>query len=172
MDEIQRRLARLKESSSVVSAQAISELEDSLPTLFGQDYPHVLTHGDLSRTNILMDEDTYEITGIVDWSLAAHLPFGMELDCLFLTTGYMDLGGWHDYACRSRMHETFWVEFWSAAGVDESARVGAREMAERAAKIGAILRYAFQRNEDGSASEELASDGALTWKYIEAWLGP
>lgn len=132
----------------------------------------MLTHGDLSRTNMLMDEDTYEITGLVDWSLAAMLPFGMELDSLFLTTGYMDLSDWHDYACRSRMHEAFWEEFWSAAGVEEGARARLREMAERAAKIGAILRYAFQRNKDGSASEELASDDALTWRYMEAWLDP
>lgn len=45
-----------------------------------------------------------------------------------------------------------------------------RDMAERAAKIGAILRYAFQRTADGSPSETLVSDGALTWRYLQAWL--
>lgn len=171
LERIQRRLALLIGSSSVLGTSAVSELDHSLPTLFAWEYPQVLTHGDFSRTNILVDEDTYEITGIIDWSLAAILPFGMELDCLFLTTGYMDRGGWHDYACRSRLHEVFWDEFWSASGVgDDRRRDEVRDMAERAAKIGAILRYAFQRNADGSPSETLASDGALTWRYLQAWL--
>ncbi|OJD10568.1 hypothetical protein AJ78_08462 [Emergomyces pasteurianus Ep9510] len=171
LDGIQRRLALLISSSSGLGAQAVLELERSLPTFFGQEYPQVLTHGDLSRTNILVDEDTYEITGIVDWSLAAILPFGMDLDCLFLTTGYMDRDGWHHYACRSRLHEAFWAEFWSASGVMDNAwRDQVRDMAERAAMIGAILRYAFQRNADGSPSEALVSERASTWRYLQAWL--
>ncbi|GAB1314237.1 hypothetical protein MFIFM68171_04447 [Madurella fahalii] len=119
----------------------------------------------------LVEEDTFEITGIIDWSLAAVLPFGMELDSLFLTTGYMDRGGWHDYACRSRLHQVFWNEFWSNSGIgDDDGRWGKiRDMAEQAARIGAILRYAFQRNADGSLSESLVSDGALTLRYLQAW---
>lgn len=133
----------------------------------------MLTHGDLSRTNILVDEDTYNITGIVDWSLAAILPFGMDLDCLFLTAGYMSRDGWHDYSCRLQLHEAFWAEFWLASGVRDDARQDqVRDIAERAAKIGAILRYAFQRNTDGSPSEALVSGGALTWRYLQAWLRP
>lgn len=128
-------------------------------------------HGDLPRTNILVDEDTYKTTGIVDWSLAAILPFGMDLDCLFLITGYMNLDGWHDYSCHLQLHEAFWTEFWLASGVrDDARRDQVRDMAERSAKIGAILRYAFQRNADGSPSEALVPDGALTWGYLRAWL--
>ncbi|KID63586.1 Protein kinase-like domain protein, partial [Metarhizium brunneum ARSEF 3297] len=172
LDGIQRRLALVRSSSlSIFETPSWWELERSLPALFARHYPQVLTHGDLSRTNILVDEDTYEITGIVDWSLASILPFGMDLDCLFLTTGYMDRHGWHDYACRSRLHEAFWTEFWSASQVrDDVRQYKIRETAERVAKIGAILRYAFQRNADGSPSETLMSDGALTWSYLQAWL--
>ena len=91
---IRCRLSNLRESLlSVLPSSIISELEHRLPILFSQEYPQVLTHGDLSRTNILVDKDMYEITGIVDWSLVTVLPFGMELDCLLLTTGYMDLSG-------------------------------------------------------------------------------
>jgi hypothetical protein len=149
----------------------MSDLEDSLPALFALDYPQVLTHGDLSRTNILVDGDTYEITGIVDWSLTTILPFGMELDTMFLTTGYMNRDGWHDYACCWRLREAFWSEFSSAVGVEnDTQRDKIRDIAERAARIGAILRYAFQRNPDGSPSKNLASDGASTWKYLQAWI--
>lgn len=131
-----------------------------------------MTHGDLSRTNILVDESTFNITGIVDWSLAAILPFGLELDSLFLTTGYMDRHGWHNYACRSRLHQVFWNEFWSILGItnNDGRRAKIRDMAEQAAKIGAILRYAFQRNADGSPSEALVSDEAFTLRYLQAWV--
>jgi aminoglycoside phosphotransferase (APT) family kinase protein len=78
----------------------LSRLIEVLPSLFSQDHPQVLTHGDLSLTNILVDETTFEITGIVDWSLTGVMPLGMELDILFLTTGFMTLHGWHDYACK------------------------------------------------------------------------
>ncbi len=37
-------------------------------------------------------------------------------------------------------------------------------MAEPAARIGVVLRYAFQ------LSEALVSDGALTWRYLQAWM--
>jgi hypothetical protein len=153
----------------VLGTSAVLELEHNIPKLFASDYPQVLTHGDLSTTNILVSEHTYEITGIIDWSLATILPFGMELDSLFLVTGYMDRGGWHDYACRSRLQEVFWVEFWSASGIGDDRRRGkVRDMAEQAARIGAILHYAFQRNADGSPSEALASSGASTWRYLQA----
>ncbi|KAF3039380.1 hypothetical protein E8E12_007427 [Didymella heteroderae] len=45
-----------------------------------EDYPIVLNHGDLIPSNILVDEQTWEITGLVDWAEAEQLPFGT---CLF-----------------------------------------------------------------------------------------
>lgn len=170
LENVRRRLTLLK-TSSILRLSAVEDLEQTLPALFASDYPQVLTHGDFSLTNILVSEDTYEITGIIDWSLTAKLPFGMELDALFLMTGYLDRDDWHDYACRSRLHEVFWDEFWSASGIgDVEQRDNLCSMAVRAARIGAILRYAFQRNADGSPSEVLASEGASTWRYLQAWL--
>lgn len=136
--------------------------------LFSQEYPQVLTHGDLSRTNILVDKNTFEITGIVDWSLAGVLPFGMEMDCLFLMTGYINFSGWHDYACRSQLQIAFWDEFWTVSGIEDSKRQKVRTLAESAAKIGAILRFAFQRNGDGPSSE-IAATSDRTSKYLNAW---
>ncbi|KAI4614761.1 uncharacterized protein J4E87_009356 [Alternaria ethzedia] len=45
-----------------------------------EDYPVVLNHGDLIPSNILVDHDTWEITGLVDWAEAEYLPFGT---CLY-----------------------------------------------------------------------------------------
>ncbi|GKZ25759.1 hypothetical protein AbraIFM66951_002414 [Aspergillus brasiliensis] len=136
----------------------IIELERSLPTLFNEAYPQVLTHNDLSQTNILLSEETFEITGIVDWSLARVRPFGMELDTLLLATGYMDLSGWHSYTCRPQMISAFWDEFWAHCHVPNNVcQQEIRTLAMQATKIGAVLRYAFQRNADCSPSEELTT---------------
>lgn len=47
---------------------------DKLRTI--DDYPVVLNHGDLIPSNILVNKETWEITGLVDWAEAEHLPFG------------------------------------------------------------------------------------------------
>ncbi|PYI05145.1 hypothetical protein BO78DRAFT_448090 [Aspergillus sclerotiicarbonarius CBS 121057] len=170
--EISRRLALLKTStSSIVAISIISELETILPHLFANEYPQVLSHGDFTKTNILVNPDTYEITGIVDWSLAAVQPFGLELDCLFLVTGCMDLRGWHNYTCRPRLLEAFWVEFWTVSGIEDGVeREKVRCMAEAARMIGAILRYSFERNPDGGPSEVLSKSEAMLC-MLSAWLG-
>jgi hypothetical protein len=43
------------------------------------DYSVVLNHGDLIPSNILVDEQTWEIRGLVDWAEAEYLPFGTSL---------------------------------------------------------------------------------------------
>lgn len=139
--------------------------------LFSPEYPQVLTHNDFSVTNILIDEDTFEITGIVDWSLATIMPFGMDLDVLFLTTGFMDLHGWHNYGCKPQLIEVFWEEFWAITRIEaEEHRRRTRRLAEAAGKIGAILRLAFRRNVNGSPAEEvLASESRM--QQLNAWVG-
>ncbi|KAL5360876.1 hypothetical protein BJX96DRAFT_184860 [Aspergillus floccosus] len=158
-ERIYHRLMKIKSSAHpIVPCTTIIELERSLPMLFRQTYPQVLTHSDLSQTNILINEETLEITGVVDWSLARVLPFGMELDTLLLATGYMDLSGWHNYTCRLQMFDAFWDEFWIRCRIYDDVRQ--REIcasAMQATKLGAVLHYAFQRNADGSPSEELTT---------------
>ncbi|KAK4142406.1 uncharacterized protein C8A04DRAFT_38353 [Dichotomopilus funicola] len=46
----------------------ITQVKDSLPALFSEDYPLVLTHSDFSERNILANPTTGEITGIIDWA--------------------------------------------------------------------------------------------------------
>ncbi|KAJ5587406.1 uncharacterized protein N7459_003171 [Penicillium hispanicum] len=170
---IARRLGVLKVSpSAAVPISIILGLETILPLLFTSEYPQVLTHGDFSKTNILVNPDTYEITGIVDWSLATVQPFGIELDCLFLMTGYMSLSGWYNYTCRPRLWGAFWTEFWTVSGIEDDGglrRENVRSMAEKAANIGAILRYAFDRNADGGPSEVLSTSDIMSI-MLKAWL--
>ncbi|KAH7019744.1 hypothetical protein EDB80DRAFT_746505 [Ilyonectria destructans] len=168
---IRKRLARLIEESpsSILLTPMLSKLVESLPSLFSQNYPQVLTHNDFSVTNILVDENKFGITGIVDWSLAAVMPFGMDLDILFLSTGFMTRDGWHDYTCKLLLQDTFWEEFWAISGIKgEEHRGRIQGLAEAACKIGAILRLAFRRYADGSPSHEvLVSDSSV--KYVRAW---
>lgn len=49
-------------------------------------HPVVLTHGDLIPSNILVDPETWEVTGLVDWAEAEYLPFGM---CLYGVEGVL-----------------------------------------------------------------------------------
>lgn len=121
-------------------------------------------------TNILIDESTFEITGIVDWSLATIMPFGLDLDILFLATGFMTHGEWHDYQCKPLLMEAFWAEFWNSTGIDDhEKRERVRSVAMVAAQIGAILRLTFKRNADGSPSHEiLITDTGMV--QLEAWL--
>ena len=137
-DAIYRRLEKIRNYSPLIlPSTTILELECSLSNLFSQEYVQVLTHNDLSQTNILISEDNFEITGIVDWSLAKILPFGMELDTLLLSTGYMDLSGWHSYTCHEHMISSFWNEFWAHCRVfDEKHQHEIRTLAMQATKVG------------------------------------
>ncbi|KAB5558335.1 hypothetical protein GE09DRAFT_109119 [Coniochaeta sp. 2T2.1] len=170
-EEIRKRLSQLAEEplSSILPNSMLPRLINDLPSLFSQDYPHVLTHGDFSVTNILVDKNQFEITGIVDWSLPAFMPFGVDLDILFLTTGFMTRDGWHDYACKLKLQRTFWEEFWAVSGIQGGElRSRIQGLAEAAGQIGAILRLAFRRNADGSPSEEiLLSESRM--KQLRAW---
>ncbi|CRK29160.1 hypothetical protein BN1723_014248 [Verticillium longisporum] len=169
---ISQRLARLMASPSViVPISMLSELQTVLPLLFSSEYPQVLTHGDFSKTNVLVNPNTYEVTGIVDWSLATVQPFGIDLDCLYLMTGCMNLTGWHYFTCRPRLLETFWAEFWTSSGIMNNSgvnRENVRAMVDAAAKIGAVLRYAFDRNANGSPSEELSTSNDMS-RMLKAW---
>lgn len=41
--------------------------------------PVVFTHGDLLPSNILVDEQSWHLNGLVDWAEAEFLPFGIGL---------------------------------------------------------------------------------------------
>ncbi|KAK3996028.1 hypothetical protein QBC44DRAFT_304818 [Cladorrhinum sp. PSN332] len=54
----------------------------------GSSLPWVLTHGDLVPSNILIDPETGEITGLIDWAEGEYLPFGMGFVGLEEILGY------------------------------------------------------------------------------------
>jgi len=93
------------------------------------DYPVVLNHGDLIPSNILVDQNTWEITGLVDWAEAEYLPFGT---CLYglehlLGTTSLDLPTsapkWTYFNGATRLRELFWARLIDAVPELE-ARMG------------------------------------------------
>ncbi|OAL70346.1 hypothetical protein A7D00_5312 [Trichophyton violaceum] len=53
----------------------------------GWDRP-VLTHGDVSDRNILIDSDTLAVTGFIDWEIANIMPAYFEYACARLSEGH------------------------------------------------------------------------------------
>lgn len=100
------------------------------------------------------------------------MPFGVDLDILLSTTGFMTLEhGWRGYACKQMLLDTLWEEFFAVAGIEGGEnRRKTRGLAEVSGRIGAILRLAFRRNVDGSPSEEVKlSETSI--KQLRAWFG-
>ncbi|KAL5116076.1 hypothetical protein ACEQ8H_005972 [Pleosporales sp. CAS-2024a] len=78
-------------SKELPDAQLRARAEATLRKLQAlHDYPVVLNHGDLIPSNILVNQKTWEITGLVDWAEAEHLPFGTCLYALDNLLGYLD----------------------------------------------------------------------------------
>ena len=66
--------------------------------------------------NIIVDPKTGHTTGVVDWSEAKILPFGVSLWGLENTLGYMDSQGWHYLDNHRELEDLFWRTFEQAVG--------------------------------------------------------
>jgi hypothetical protein len=92
-----------------------------------EDYPVALNHGDLIPSNILVDQNTWEITGLVDWAEAEYLPFGTCLYALehllgYLTPALPDLPPvWTYFEGATQLRELFWTHL-----IEAVPEVGAR----------------------------------------------
>lgn len=94
----------------------------TLETLLATDeYPVVLNHGDLIPSNILVNEETWEITGLVDWAEAELLPFGTCLYGLEHLLGFMQPSPQHSdrpvfvyYDTAAQLRQLFWTTLISA----------------------------------------------------------
>ncbi|USP80257.1 hypothetical protein yc1106_07531 [Curvularia clavata] len=82
------------------------------------DYPVVLSHGDLIPTNILVDQHSWEVTGVVDWAEAEFLPLGICLYGLEHLLGYLAPSSldtrptWAYFEGAARLREVFWLRLY------------------------------------------------------------
>lgn len=111
-----------------------------LPALFSGAFPFVLSHGDLCEMNLLVNPETGNITGIVDWAEARILPFGFSMWALENVLGYMDSEGWHYYDNCRELEDLFWQTF---LGEARNASDADMQLTRTARMAGLFYRYGF-----------------------------
>jgi hypothetical protein len=90
--------------------------------------------------NLLVDEETGDLTGVIDWAEASIQPFGISLWGLETLLGFSNQNGWHYYASHRDLEFTFWKVFRDKIGgvsEDDHMRI------DLARRIGILLRYGF-----------------------------
>lgn len=88
---------------------------DSLDAIFS--LPMVLLHKDFGTCNILVDEVTCHLVGVIDWAEAEICPFGLNLHSLQSLTGKLHLrDGWTRYDDYDSLHNVFWTTFIDEVG--------------------------------------------------------
>ncbi|KAF2874012.1 hypothetical protein BDV95DRAFT_487611 [Massariosphaeria phaeospora] len=138
------------------------------------DYPVTLTHGDLIPSNMLIDQTTWAITGMVDWAEAEWLPFGTSLYGLEYLLGYMDHARegcprWRHYDGSTVLRELFWRKL--AELVPELRGRGRIEDVLLARDLGVLLWFGFAWDEgriDRVVGEEV---DAAEVECLRAFLG-
>lgn len=80
---------------------------NSLPAVFS--LPMVLLHEDFGTCNIMVDDTSYHLVGVIDWAEAKIGPFGLNLDSLQpLMSRFHLKSGWIRYEDYNSLQETFW----------------------------------------------------------------
>ena len=90
---------------------AIQRCLNELDSLFSL-LPMVLLHRDFGTSNILVDEKSCHLTGVIDWAEAEICPFGQNLHSLQAFMGALHLrDGWRRYEDYESLNDTFWNTF-------------------------------------------------------------
>lgn len=77
----------------------------------------VLLHKDFGDCNIMVDETTCHLVGVIDWAEAEIGPFGLNLSSLQNLSGKLHLrNGWSRYEDYSILQDTFWDTFKQEVG--------------------------------------------------------
>jgi hypothetical protein len=112
-----------------------------------RDYPVVLNHGDLIPSNILVDEESWEITGLVDWAEAELLPFGTCAYGLELVLGHVEpIPSGNEYVYFDNavhLRDVFWTSLFAAVPDLKKRRADVETMRD----VGVLLWYGFAWDE-------------------------
>lgn len=77
----------------------------------------ILLHRDFGTCNIMVDETTCHLTGVIDWAEADIAPFGLNLHSLAAFTGALHLkNGWRRYEDYKASQDAFWNTFRGEVG--------------------------------------------------------
>ncbi|GAB1312741.1 Aminoglycoside phosphotransferase domain-containing protein [Madurella fahalii] len=79
--------------------------------------PMVLLHRDFGSCNIMVDEVTCHLVGVIDWAEAEVCPFGLNLHSLQSLTGKLHLrNGWTRFEDYDTLQDAFWGRFKQEVG--------------------------------------------------------
>ncbi|UKZ68213.1 uncharacterized protein TrAtP1_009248 [Trichoderma atroviride] len=93
----------------------IKECIESIDNIFS--LPMVLLHQDFSSCNIMVDEKTCHLTGVIDWAEAEVAPFGLNLYTVQGLAGHFHLrDGWSRYDDFDHLQSVFWSTFHEEVG--------------------------------------------------------
>lgn len=93
----------------------IQKCIDSLDAILS--LPMVLLHRDFGTCNIIVDEATCHLVGVIDWAEAEICPFGVNLYSLQSLTGKLHLrNGWIRYDDYDNIQNVFWTTFRDEVG--------------------------------------------------------
>lgn len=107
---------------------------DSLPAIFS--LPMVLLHKDFGVCNIIVNEESCNLVGVVDWAEAEIAPFGLNLYSHQRLISKVHIkNGWTRYDDYVTLEETFWNTFAKEAGGLSSETI----RAVKAARIVGLL---------------------------------
>ncbi|EPE28005.1 Protein kinase-like (PK-like) [Glarea lozoyensis ATCC 20868] len=135
------------------------------------DLPVVLLHRDISTANLIVDADTCELKGVLDWGEAGLGTFGQNLHFLQNLICVLDLPhGWRPYEDYPILQETFWNKF-----QDEVENISPEiiKTMKLASVMGLLLYRGFTRRLAGMASSTPISDdkeGSYNFLYLDAFL--
>ncbi|KAH6607655.1 hypothetical protein Trco_003968 [Trichoderma cornu-damae] len=88
--------------------------------------PMVLTHREFGYRNLIVNEASCRLVGVVDWAEAEVCPFGLNLKSLECLTGKLLLrDGWKRYEDHADLHRVFWDTFkQEVGGLTEDSKTG------------------------------------------------
>ncbi|KAK8855419.1 aminoglycoside phosphotransferase protein [Apiospora arundinis] len=145
------------------------EGEGGIEYLFSQNYPQTLAHDDLSPTNVLVDEETFAIQGIIDWSLAKVAPFGWDYFAVRKFNGIAGNENWTDYSDRPLLDKSFWEEFFGLTEIsDAKKQAKLKHDAILATKLATIMHYCFCKTLSGTPVDFVHPEPPC---YVDGWLG-
>lgn len=112
----------------------------------------VLSYGDLSELNILVDPSNGHITGLIDWAEAAISPLGISLWGLENLLGSMNAQGLRYNLHQDSVRARFWQSFEEAVGHisdDDRRLIAMARMAGQASTCYDILGRTLQHGLEG-----------------------
>lgn len=101
----------------------------------------VLLHRDLGSCNIIVNEATCHLVGVIDWAEAEVCPFGLNLHSLQSLAGKLHLrNGWTRLGDYDALQDIFWERFEQGAGGLSSDQLQAIKLAR---VLGLLLSRGF-----------------------------